>query len=129
VAACVIAAAVAGGLAGCNPGGPYDGSLGPGYSRLMVTNQTSWQCGVSIERIDKKADSPTTDILVILRPEEVYTWDLAAGRYRLSATKLDPPTTGFSKVYDAQPGARFVWPLLDLSKWKKQPTAKPPLPP
>ena len=113
---CVIAAGAV--FAGCNPAGSYDGSLASGQSRLMVTNQTSWQCGVSIERLDKKPRSAAAEILVILAPNEEYTWDLPAGKYRLAATKLDPPTKGFSKTYDAKPGIHRVWPLLDLSKRK-----------
>jgi len=113
VLACCLAAAL---QAGCRHPAIYDGRLAPGYTRVTVTNETNWQCGVTIERIDKAAGTSPATITGTLGPHERYAWDLKAGEYDLTATRLTPPVKGFVRRYNFKPNSHFVWPMLDLSK-------------
>jgi hypothetical protein len=114
-AALLIAVGLVGAAAaGCVPGQKFPGTLAPGYSRLSVMNKTPWNCEVAIEPAQAGLTPTPTDLRARIGPDKEYTWDLIPGRYKLSATKLDPPVTGFTEMYDADAGKDRQWPLLDV---------------
>jgi len=92
----------------------YDGKLRPDYSRLTVSNRTSWRCHVKVVPAEGAAGSLST-IGATLSTDQDYTWDLPAGTYTLTAERLMPPKKSFSTVYRADPGKHRRWPLLDSS--------------
>jgi hypothetical protein len=98
-------------LAGC--GSSVDGRLDRNCSRLRVVNDSPWDCAVTVEprsdqtKVQQKVDG-------IIPPGREVTWDLLAGKYKVYATKLEPPTRGFSEDHDAVAGKEFIWSLTKL---------------
>ncbi len=105
-------ASVLAAVAGCaRP--QYDGKLRPEYSRLTVVNRTAWRCEVRVEPAEATSADPPCRIRSILSSDQQYTWDLPAGTYKLTASRLMPPRKSFSTIYQADPGKHRRWPLLD----------------